>query len=245
MPIQGDTARRCPHKRLLRASLRGLPGMIAKFFFVRQRQLASLFTMYYIEKENKRWKGWWTMAEQEKVGFFFYSNWFYDAQDLKPAQRLIWYESIIKYALTGKEPELPPRLEFAFKMIIPNIDKKEKISKIRSESGKKGGAPKGNQNAKKQARQEKSSKNNQNNLDSNNESIYDKDFFSKEKKDKDSVSEVGALTAPPPPRITEEEIEHAQSSLPPAPIGVDGKPDYKAQGMEFARELERRSRQPK
>lgn len=189
------------------------------------------------------------MADQDKTGFFFYSNWYSEAQDLKPAQRLAWYESIIRYALTGEEPDrLSPQLAFAFKMIVPNINNKERISRIRSESGKKGGAPKGNQNAKNKQNkliQAKISKNKQNNLESNNESIYDKDSFSKEKEDKDSVSEVGALTAPPPPRMTQEENGRAQSSLPPAPIGPDGKPDYKAQGMEFARELERRSRQSK
>lgn len=189
------------------------------------------------------------MAESNKTGFFFYSNWFYDAKNLKPMQRLAWYEAIIQYALSGDEPDhLPPNLEFAFKMIVPNINRAEKISKIRSESGKKGGAPKGNQNAKNKQNKQKqaeTSKNNQNKLDSNNESIYDKDSFSKEKEDKDSVSEVGAITAPPPPRITLEEMERVQSILPPAPIGEDGKPDYRAQGMEFARGLEQRSKQPK
>ena len=64
-----------------------------------------------------------------------------------PEKRLAAYEAIINYALYDKEPEgLKGIAKAAFIVARPVIDSSNKAS----DNGKKGGAPKGNQNAKKQ-----------------------------------------------------------------------------------------------
>lgn len=78
------------------------------------------------------------------------------------------YKSLYAYARTGEKPDLSddPLVAYAFEDFIIDVDRdfdnySEKCAK-RSESGKRGGAPKGNQNA---------SKNNQNNQNNQNKQM--------------------------------------------------------------------------
>ena len=81
-----------------------------------------------------------------RSSFIFYES-FYDAiSDLNAQQRVAVYDAICKYALMGEEPNLKGLPLTIFKLIRPQLDANTK----RYESGKKGGAPAGNQNAKKQ-----------------------------------------------------------------------------------------------
>lgn len=69
---------------------------------------------------------------------------------------------IFKYVKGEALPILSEKLEMIFKFIKVDIDENEKkyeeICKKRKESGSKGGAPKGNQNARKQPKQPKTTK---------------------------------------------------------------------------------------
>ena len=75
------------------------------------------------------------------------------------------YDAIIEYAASGKLLDLKPLAKMAFSFIKKEMDYnderyKERVEKNR-ENGRKGGAPKGNGNAK--SKQPKTTKNNQNN----------------------------------------------------------------------------------
>lgn len=76
---------------------------------------------------------------------------FYEAaQILAPMERLQLYESVFRYGLEGIEPEgLSPVSNSLFTLIRPNVDASGNRYAARCENAAKGGAPKGNQNARK------------------------------------------------------------------------------------------------
>ena len=92
--------------------------------------------------------------------FIFYRSFYEAAQDLEDADRLKFYDAVLEYALNGSET-LTERssARAVFKSVRPQID----VNNQRYENGKKGGAPRGNQNAKKQPKTtKKQPKHNQN-----------------------------------------------------------------------------------
>lgn len=87
-------------------------------------------------------------------------------KELPDDERLQMYEAIILYGLYGEVVELTnPILRSLFALIKPVIDSSQRRHKASKENGKKGGAPLGNQNARKQP------KNNQTNNQTNNHDI--------------------------------------------------------------------------
>lgn len=64
-------------------------------------------------------------------------------------ERLSFYESLMEYAFFGKLPEFGDKLAAMFQLSKPNIDESLKRIKQGKINGAKGGAPRGNQNAKK------------------------------------------------------------------------------------------------
>lgn len=82
---------------------------------------------------------------------FFYS--YYEAYDDLPSDRekAIFIDAMMRYAFFGEEPDLPEYLSSMFKLIRPNIEKSVKNMRQGAVNGKKGGAPSGNQNARKEA----------------------------------------------------------------------------------------------
>lgn len=66
-----------------------------------------------------------------------------------PNERLSFYESLMEYAFFGKLPEFGDKLAAMFELTKPNIDESLKRIKQGKINGAKGGAPLGNQNAKK------------------------------------------------------------------------------------------------
>lgn len=179
--------------------------------------------------------------------FHVYNSFMNTANRFEDKERLMLYDAIFAYGFNEIEPDFSNAsastrfaLEVAFQQIQPSIASSIANIEKAKKRGEKGGAPFGNKNAQKlnpgkevdsetTSRLNEKQPNRKKNYKINNNSSF-----------KDSVSEVGAINAPPPPRITPEEMERVQSILPPAPIGADGKPDYRAQGMEFARGLEQR-----
>lgn len=78
--------------------------------------------------------------------FVFYESFSDAINELKPADRLKVYDSITAYVFKGKEPNLSGVSKAIFALIKPQLD----ANKVRYENGLKGGAPKGNSNARKQ-----------------------------------------------------------------------------------------------
>lgn len=86
---------------------------------------------------------------------FFYS--YYEAYDELPNDRdkVIFIDAMMKYAFFGEEPDLPKYLVSMFKLVRPNIEKSVNNMRQGAINGKKGGAPEGNQNARKDTLEEK------------------------------------------------------------------------------------------
>ena len=108
---------------------------------------------------------------------------FYEAMKILPDNdRLQLYDGLCEYSLNGSEPEtLSPMANSLFLLMRPNIDSSNKRYNASIENGKKGGAPKGNQNARKQP------KNNQRKQPKNKQDLdldLDLDLDSKAKPDK-------------------------------------------------------------
>lgn len=83
----------------------------------------------------------------------FFRSFFEAGEELPDDARLRLYDAILRYGFCGREPDFQGIEKAVFIGIKPNIDASLKSI----ENGKKGGAPKGNQNAKKDTE-----KNNQN-----------------------------------------------------------------------------------
>lgn len=79
--------------------------------------------------------------------FIFYRSFYEALAELKPLERLKVYDAICNLALNGEEAELKGISKAIFSLIEPQIN----ANNMRYTAGKKGGAPKGNSNAKKQS----------------------------------------------------------------------------------------------
>lgn len=132
--------------------------------------------------------------------FVLYRSYIETARKFPKDKQLAFYDWIIDFALDGTEPDFSqesPEMQFALDLVFGQIKVSLSASMSRYEAcianGKKGGAPRGNQNAKKQPKQPKKQPDEQpkNNLNKN-DNVNDNSYY--------SVSEVGGLTAPPPPR---------------------------------------------
>lgn len=80
---------------------------------------------------------------------FFYS--YYSAYETltDEADKVRFIDALMKYAFFGEETKLPENLAGMFELAKPNIDKSVKNTLQGSANGRKGGAPNGNQNARK------------------------------------------------------------------------------------------------
>lgn len=94
----------------------------------------------------------------ERGSFIFYRSFYEGIRELNFEQQGKVYNAIFGYALNGEEPNLTGAEKAAFVLIKPQID----ANNTKYENGKKGGAPLGNTNAKKQSKNKrKTTKNNQ------------------------------------------------------------------------------------
>lgn len=100
------------------------------------------------------------MDELKRGGFVFYHSYYEAYKDMSYENKINFMESLLDYAFYGKEPVFENRMEsIAFKLIRANMDVNNRRYDANVENGKKGGAPKGNSNAKKKTTQ-KQAKNN-------------------------------------------------------------------------------------
>ena len=91
-----------------------------------------------------------------RESFIFYKSFYDSIKELDPKDQVLIYNAIFEHQFYGNEVELNNVSKSIFKLIIPLLEANNK----RYENGKKGGAPKGNQNARKY-KQEETTKNNQ------------------------------------------------------------------------------------
>jgi hypothetical protein len=149
--------------------------------------------------------------------FVMYKSYIEAARKLPKDKQLDFYNWLIDFALDGKDPDFSqetPEMRFALDLVFGQIKESITASIKRYEAcvenGKKGGAPRGNQNAKKQPKQPKKQPDNQpkkqpkNNLNKN-DNVNDNSY---------SVSEVGVPNGPTPSTHEEKEDKN-EEHLPP------------------------------
>ena len=127
-----------------------------------------------------------------KQSMIFYASWKEAIKGLPDGVRLEVYEAAVDFARTGNVPELSAMAAMVFPFIRQDIERDsesyDKLCEMRRKIGKLGGAPKGNQNARKNnqnnqvveitTKTTKASENNQNNL---NDITTSSNSLSKEK----------------------------------------------------------------
>lgn len=92
---------------------------------------------------------------KERTGFVFYRSFFDAISDLSAKEKLAIYEAITTYALEGIEPSMEKvgkttkALWLLIKPLLDNDIRRYENGCKGAESGKRGGAPTGNDNAKK------------------------------------------------------------------------------------------------
>ena len=111
-----------------------------------------------------------------REAMLFYQSFDKAIDKLEDVDRLSLYRAITKYGLYGEEPELDGAAGAMFELVRPQIDANNR----RYQNGKKGGAPKGNQNATKNKLE--TTKNNQ-------KQAKEKDKEKEKDKDKDIPGE--------------------------------------------------------
>ena len=110
-----------------------------------------------------------------KNSFVIYHNYRETLEDLTDEQVGKLFRAIFDYEIDKKEPNFNGELKIAFRFIKKDLDlnndKYESICERNRKNGQKGGAPKGNQNARKQPKQPKQPDN-----DNDNDNEYDNDY---------------------------------------------------------------------
>ena len=80
--------------------------------------------------------------EISRKSFSFFRSYYEAAQDLSKKERAEFYEAIIEYSFTGKEPEVKGVVSICWKLVKPTLEK----SMQDVLNGAKGGRPKKNKN---------------------------------------------------------------------------------------------------
>ena len=108
----------------------------------------------------------------QRESFIFYASFYSAIVTLPENEQLLMFKSIVERALYGKEPTLSGCSKGMYDLIIPQI----KANERRFLNGCKGGAPKGNKNAKKQPKNNQKQPNDNVN-DNVNLNVTDKDII--------------------------------------------------------------------
>ena len=104
---------------------------------------------------------------QARESFIIHMDDMEQLDDLTDKEKGQLFSALVLFTSGAEAPKLPRLLNSIFKMLASRIERDweryDDISKVRSESGQKGGAPKGNTNAKKQPEPDENNQNKQNN----------------------------------------------------------------------------------
>jgi hypothetical protein len=84
-----------------------------------------------------------------KKSLAFYRSWWEKGNEKDGKTRLEFYDAILNYAFDGVITDVSPTVKDLFDMIKPVIDMAILRGEAAQERGKRGGAPRGNQNARK------------------------------------------------------------------------------------------------
>lgn len=84
-----------------------------------------------------------------RESFVFYSSFYEALKELPEETQLELYKALCEYSFNDNIPELSPVAKAMFTVMKPNIDKAAARYTASVENGRKGGAPKGNNNAHK------------------------------------------------------------------------------------------------
>lgn len=119
--------------------------------------------------------------EKENKSFVVFFDWYNNTTKLDNAQFGKLFRAIFKYVESNVQPEFDDGvMEMAFNFIKNDIDRNQtkymEIKQKRSEAGRKGGAPIGNNNASKN-KQNKQNKHNVNVNDNVNVNVNDNDLM--------------------------------------------------------------------
>lgn len=121
-----------------------------------------------------------------KNSFVIYHNYRETLEDLTDEQVGKLFRAIFNYEIDRVEPQFNGILNVAFKFIKKDLDinltKYENICERNRKNGQRGGAPVGNQNARKQPKQPKQPEDDNDNED-DNEYDYDDDYILESKKE--------------------------------------------------------------
>lgn len=122
-----------------------------------------------------------------KNSFVIYYNYRETLEDLTDEQVGQLFRAIFDYEIDRTEPKFSGVLNVAFKFIKKDLDinltKYENICNRNRKNGQNGGAPVGNQNARKQPKQPKQP-DNDNVYDNDNEDDYDNEYILESKKER-------------------------------------------------------------
>lgn len=121
-------------------------------------------------------------------GVFFFSSWYDIIKDLPNDDFCELAKAVIEFGITRKNPTFSNQgLFLAFKLIAAELERYEEkgknYSETQSNNGKKGGAPLGNQNAKKQPKTTQTTQNNPNKVDKDKDKDEDEDIDKDEDKE--------------------------------------------------------------
>lgn len=96
------------------------------------------------------------MSEKQPLrqSYTFYLSFEEGLQHLDDHDELIMRRALSRYALYGEMPDLPGYLMLGFTSWKANVDSSNERREASAANGKRGGAPKGNQNARKHPRPE-------------------------------------------------------------------------------------------
>ncbi len=86
---------------------------------------------------------------------FFYSYYTAYKKLSNESDKVKFIDAVMRYAFFGEEPDLPEYLDSMFDLAKPNIDQSVKNALQGTVNGRKGGAPIGNQNARKKSAEDK------------------------------------------------------------------------------------------
>lgn len=116
------------------------------------------------------------MSEKQPLrqSYTFYLSFEEGLRHLDDHDELIMRRALSRYALYGEMPDLPGYLMLGFTSWKANVDSSNERRETSAANGKRGGAPKGNQNARKHPKEENNleqPKTTQNNLEQSNINI--------------------------------------------------------------------------
>ena len=96
------------------------------------------------------------MSEKQPLrqSYTFYLSFEEGLQHLDDHDELIMRRALSRYALYGEMPDLPGYLMLGFTSWKANVDSSNERREASAANGKRGGAPKGNQNARKHPKEE-------------------------------------------------------------------------------------------